>query len=280
MKNSTFFYILLICFLGIIPINAQQQITIGAGTASWYYSPITRLFENGASETIYDASEIGGTGTINSIGWNIVSSAYATTTGNVSIYMKMSTQSTISTPTSITGYTLVYTGNVNNDVLGWQNIALTTPFQYNDSTKNLVVLVVHASGNYTLSPPNYSYSNVANKSSYYYSISNAWNDTRAMISTPNRANIRLNFASLGTVEIDGKTSLKYYPNPVKNIFNVSGNQSIASLDFYNLAGQNVLSQKFDSKDISIDLSRLTTGNYIARINYKDGSSKTIKVVKQ
>lgn len=280
MKNSTFFYILLICFLGIIPTNAQQQITIGTGTASWYYSPITRLFENGASETIYDASEIGGTGTINSIGWNIVSSAYATTTGNVSIYMKMSTQSAISTPTSITGYTLVYSGNVNNDVLGWQNIVLTTPFQYNDSTKNLVVLVVHASGNYTLSPPNYSYSNAANKSSYYYSISNAWNDTRAMISTPNRANIRLNFASLSTVEIDGKTSVKYYPNPVKNIFNVSGNQSIASLDFYNLAGQNVLSQKFDNKEISIDLSRLTAGNYIARVNYKDGSSKTIKVVKQ
>lgn len=279
MKISTFFYILTISTLGIIPINAQQ-VTIGTGTSTWYYSPITRLFENGASETIYDSSEIGTTGTINSVGWNIVSNAYAVTTGNVSIYMKMATQSTISTPTSLTGYTLVYSGNVNNDVLGWQNITLTTPFQYNDSTKNLLVLVVHASGNYTLSPPNYSYSNVPNKSSYYSSISNAWNDTRTMTSTPNRTNIRLTFGSLSTVEIDGKTSLKYYPNPVKNIFNVSANQNILSLDFYNLAGQNILSKKFDSKEVSIDLSSLTAGNYIARVNYKDGSSKTIKVIKQ
>lgn len=279
MKISTFFYILIISTLGIIPTNAQQ-VTIGTGTSTWYYSPITRLFENGASETIYDSSEIGTTGTINSVGWNIVSNAYAVTTGNVSIYMKMATQSTISTPTSLTGYTLVYSGNVNNDVLGWQNITLTTPFQYNDSTKNLLVLVVHASGNYTLSPPNYSYSNVPNKSSYYSSISNAWNDTRTMTSTPNRTNIRLTFGSLSTVEIDGKTSLKYYPNPVKNIFNVSANQNILSLDFYNLAGQNILSKKFDSKEVSIDLSSLTAGNYIARVNYKDGSSKTIKVVKQ
>lgn len=279
MKISTFFYILIISALGIIPINAQQ-VTIGTGTSTWYYSPITRLFENGASETIYDSSEIGTTGTINSVGWNIVSNTYAVTTGNVSIYMKMATQSTISTPTSLTGYTLVYSGNVNNDVLGWQNITLTTPFQYNDSTKNLLVLVVHASGNYTLSPPNYSYSNVPNKSSYYSSISNAWNDTRTMTSTPNRTNIRLTFGSLSTVEIDGKTSLKYYPNPVKNIFNVSANQNILSLDFYNLAGQNVLNKKFDSKEVSINLSSLTAGNYIARVNYKDGSSKTIKVIKQ
>ncbi|KFE98875.1 hypothetical protein IX39_15810 [Chryseobacterium formosense] len=279
MKNSTIFYILLISILGIIPTNAQQ-VTIGTGTNSWYYSPITRLFENGASETIYDAAEIGTTGTINSIGWNIVSSAYAVTTGNVSIYMKMATQSTISTPTSTTGYTLVYSGNVNNDVVGWQNITLTTPFQYNDSTKNLIVLVVHASGNYTLGPPNYSYSNVPDKSSYYYSISNAWNDTRTMTSTPNRANIRLNFSTLSTVEIDGKNALKYYPNPVKDIFNISGNQTITSLEIYNLSGQNILNQKFDNKDISVNLSRFTSGNYIAKVIYKDGSSKTIKVIKQ
>ncbi|QQV03186.1 MULTISPECIES: T9SS type A sorting domain-containing protein [Chryseobacterium] len=280
MKKSTFFYFLLFGLINFIPLNAQQQITIGSGTSTWYYSPITRLFEYGASETIYDASEIGVTGTINSVGWNIVSSAYATPTGNVSIYMKMSTQSTITTTTNTTGYTLVYTGNVNNDVLGWQNITLTTPFQYNDSTKNLAVLVVHASGNYTLSPPNYAYSNVPDKSSYYYSISNAWNETRTMIATPNRTNIRLSFGNLSTVEIDGKASVKYYPNPVKDIFNISGSQSIASVDFYNLSGQNVLSQKFDSKDISINLSRLTTGNYLAKINYKDGSSKTVKVIKQ
>ncbi|WP_144283521.1 T9SS type A sorting domain-containing protein [Chryseobacterium echinoideorum] len=280
MRNSTFFYFLLFGLISFIPLNAQQQVTIGSGTSNWYYSPITRLFEHGASETIYDASEIGTTGTINSVGWNIVSNAYATPTGNVSIYMKMSTQTAVSTPTSTTGYTLVYTGNVNNDVVGWQNITLTTPFQYNDSTKNLVVLVVHASGDYTLSPPNYAYSNVADKSSYYYSISNAWNETRTMNTTPNRTNIRLVFGNLSTVEIDGKTSVKYYPNPVRDIFNISGSQSIASVDFYNLSGQNILSQKFDSKDVSINLSRLTTGNYLAKISYKDGSSKTVKVVKQ
>lgn len=77
--------------------------------------------------------------------------------------MKMSDQSTITT--SLTGYTLVYSGNIDNDVLGWQNIQLNTPFEYKDPTKNLLVLVVHASGDYTLSPPRYSYTDSANKAS-------------------------------------------------------------------------------------------------------------------
>lgn len=280
MKISTIFYGFMITLLGFTKITAQQEVVIGTGTSSWYYSPITRLFENGASETIYDSSEIGTTGTINSVGWNIVSSAYATPTGNVSIYMKMTTQTDITTTTSLTGYTLVYSGSVANSVLGWQNIALTTPFQYTDSSKNLMVLVVHASGNYTLSPPNYAYSTVANKSSYYYSISNAWNDTRTMTTTSNRTNIKLYFQNLSTVEIEGNHSLRYYPNPVKNSLTVSGNQAIALLEIYNMMGQRIAEKKTNEKEANLDTSSFKSGNYILKITYKDGSTKTAKIIKE
>jgi len=280
MKKITIFYVLLFGLMNLIPLKAQQQITIGTGTSTWYYSPITRLFEHGASETIYDASEIGTTGTINSVGWNIISNAFATPTGNVSIYMKMSTQATVSASTTTTGYTLVYSGNVPNNVLGWQNIALTTPFQYDDATKNLVVLVVHASGDYTLSPPNYSYSSAPNKSSYYYSISSPWSNNTSMTSTPNRSNIRLSLTNLSTIDIEGKTSVRFYPNPVKGFFHIAASQPVSSVEIFSLSGQNVLSQKFDSNAVTLNLSHLMAGNYIAKIQYRDGSSKSVKVIKQ
>lgn len=280
MKKFTFFYALLMSISGFIRINAQQEVIIGTGTSDWYYSPITRLFEHGASETIYDSSDIGITGIIGSVGWNINANAYATTTGNVSIYMKMTDQATISTPASLTGYTLVYSGNVDNNVLGWQNIQLTTPFDYNDSTKNLMVLVVHASGNYTLSPPRYSYTTATGKASYYSSISNAWNETRAMIATANRTNIKLYFQNLSTVEIEGNNSLKYYPNPVKNTLTISGNQNMTLVEVYNLMGLKMMSKKPDNKEVSLDLSGLSSGNYIIKVTDKNGSSKTIKIIKE
>ncbi|KMQ67623.1 hypothetical protein ACM39_12230 [Chryseobacterium sp. FH2] len=267
--------------LGTMKINAQQEVIIGTGTNDWYYSPITRLFENGASETIYDSSDIGITGNISAVGWNITANAYATTTGNVSIYMKMTDQSTIANTASLAGYSLVYSGNVDNNVLGWQNIQLTTPFNYNDSTKNLMVLVVHTSGNYTLSPPRYSYTTATNKASYYSSISNVWNETRTMTLTPNRTNIKLYFTqNLSTVEIEGNTSLKYYPNPVKDILTISANQNITSVEVYNMMGQQILTKKSDSKEISLDLINISSGNYLVKLTYKNGSSKTIKIIKQ
>lgn len=58
-----------------------------------------------------------------------------------------------------------------------------------------------------------------------------------MTLTPNRSNIKLYInQNLSTVESEGNTSVRYYPNPVKNVVTISGNQHITSLDLYNLAG--------------------------------------------
>lgn len=261
-------------------INAQQEVVVGTGTSSWYYTPITRLFENGASETLYDGADIGVAGTINAVGWNIVLNPYATTTGNVKIYMKETTNSTVASTASLAGYTLVYSGNVDNDVLGWQNIPLTTSFSYTDPAKNLSVLVVHASGNYTLSVPQYSYTAVAGKTGYYYSISSPWTESSAMIATPNRANIKLYFSNLSTVEIADKSAIRYYPNPVKDVLNITASNDISATEIYSLEGKLLKSSRQKGKEVKVDFSDVKIGTYLVKVGMKNGEEKSLKIIKE
>jgi hypothetical protein len=279
MKKTTIYGAILTLLCLTTSVQAQV-ITIGTGTGSWYNSPITRLFEFGASETIYDADDIGTTGSITSIGWNIYSTPTDNPTKNASIYLKMSTQATIATTTSTDDYTLVYTGTIENSALGWQNITLDTPFDYNDDTQNLLVLVVHESGDYTYTPPNYYYTTATNKSSYYYSITNPWNNNRTMNLTANRPNIKLTMSDLSVVDIENNNSLRFYPNPIQDNINFSAKKNIATITIYNNLGQIVTTHKANSTETAINLAQQNTGTYLAEITFEDGNTKKVNLIKE
>ena len=53
---------------------------------------------------------------------------------------------------------------------------------------------------------------------------------------------------------------------------------MASVSIYSLLGQNVMSKTLKNTSESINVSSLTDGIYLAKIN-SDGSSKTIKFIK-
>ncbi len=74
-------------------------------------------------------------------------------------------------------------------------------------------------------------------------------------------------------------NLKIYPNPIKNYFSISNSSSIDYLEIYDLLGQTLLSEKYYSTTIKIDLSNFSTGVYIAKI-YSDNQIKSIKIIKQ
>ena len=76
-----------------------------------------------------------------------------------------------------------------------------------------------------------------------------------------------------------KEVFTYYPNPVKDVLNLSYTSDITSISVFNLLGQQVISQQPNAGEVKIDMSSLADGAYI--VNVTSGSTiKTIKVIKK
>ena len=73
--------------------------------------------------------------------------------------------------------------------------------------------------------------------------------------------------------------MKYYPNPVENILYLSSEENISKVSVYDTAGKLVLVKRFNSKSVSLDICKLTAGDYSVKI---EGKSKTkeFKIIKK
>ena len=85
-------------------------------------------------------------------------------------------------------------------------------------------------------------------------------------------------ASLGSISFDN-ANFSYYPNPVKNMLNLSYTQNISSVVVFNLLGQEVVSRAVNANQSQIDMSHLPTGTYMVKLT-ADNQVKTIKVIKE
>lgn len=74
--------------------------------------------------------------------------------------------------------------------------------------------------------------------------------------------------------------LKYYPNPVNDVLNLSYPEALAAIQIYNVLGQRVISEKLNSQEARIDMSSLMAGPYIVKATSVSGASKTIKITKK
>lgn len=70
-----------------------------------------------------------------------------------------------------------------------------------------------------------------------------------------------------------------YPNPVKDVLNLSYDKEITSVVVYNLLGQEVMQKSINATQYQIEMSNLNTGTYIVKVS-ADNQVKTIKVIKQ
>ncbi len=70
-----------------------------------------------------------------------------------------------------------------------------------------------------------------------------------------------------------------YPNPVKDVLNLSYKTAISNVRVVNLLGQEVLNTKTNTNDVQVDMSALTAGAYIVNITVED-TVHTIKVIKE
>jgi len=88
----------------------------------------------------------------------------------------------------------------------------------------------------------------------------------------------LNVSTLATTSFDN-AAFAYYPNPVRNVLNLSYKQNITDVKIYNILGQEVLVKSVNAAQGQVDMTNLPSGNYIAKVT-SNGIVKTIKVIKE
>lgn len=90
-------------------------------------------------------------------------------------------------------------------------------------------------------------------------------------------NIKIEQSLMSTSDAE-KSTLSFYPNPAKNVLNVDNSKEITDITVYDLSGKNVLNLKPNSKNVKLDVSKLSKGVYMMRVGNKDGA-KTVKIIK-
>lgn len=70
-----------------------------------------------------------------------------------------------------------------------------------------------------------------------------------------------------------------FPNPVKDVLNLSYTSPITSVRVFNVLGQEVLAKGSNTSHSQIDLSNLSKGTYLVKI-VADNQIKTIKIIKE
>lgn len=89
----------------------------------------------------------------------------------------------------------------------------------------------------------------------------------------------VNVSILGVSET-GKNTIKAYPNPVKDIFNIVAEGKIKSVKVYDVAGKQILTKEINDAKSQIDFSRYSAGIYIVTTVLEDGTSTSTKVIKK
>jgi hypothetical protein len=74
-----------------------------------------------------------------------------------------------------------------------------------------------------------------------------------------------------------KSSLKVYPNPVKNNVTIQSNEMIDTINLYNYAGQEIKIEKLNN---AINMSSLASGIYILKVKMTNGAESIEKVIKE
>lgn len=84
--------------------------------------------------------------------------------------------------------------------------------------------------------------------------------------------------SLSNNDFD-KSALKVYPNPTKDILNISYNQEISNVEIFNLVGQRVATIAPNANEGKLDISSLANGTYFVKVT-SNNETRTVKVIKQ
>jgi len=92
-------------------------------------------------------------------------------------------------------------------------------------------------------------------------------------------NISFNSNKTNAVESVMNQNVHIFPNPVISSLHLTADQEINQIVLCNLVGQNVKLLMVGSSEKTIDLSDVSSGNYLIKIQLADGSISTQKLIK-
>jgi hypothetical protein len=85
----------------------------------------------------------------------------------------------------------------------------------------------------------------------------------------------------GVNVLDQSASISIYPNPANDILEIAGKTELKSVRFYNILGKLVVQHNLNGElKKSINISSLTSGIYLVKIETVSGVSKVSKIVKK
>ena len=179
--------------------RAQDTVTIGTGTSTTSNVPFSSLWGYSFVEQVYPAESIDMAGQITNVQFYLGQSYSSAQTNTITLYMKNVTRSSFSSTSDVepvTASDVVFSGSwtIPANYIGWVDIELDTPFDY-DGSSNLMVAMHESTSGY--STRYFTYTSVTNSGVRFYSDSynpdpynmSGYSGSSATIST--LANMRL-----------------------------------------------------------------------------------------
>lgn len=83
---------------------------------------------------------------------------------------------------------------------------------------------------------------------------------------------------LSTAEVN-KSSIKYHPNPVKDVLTISNDEKIEKVTIVDVTGKVVYSKEINTKNTQLNLAHLNSGVYIVK-TISNGKENSFKIVKK
>lgn len=84
---------------------------------------------------------------------------------------------------------------------------------------------------------------------------------------------------LGVIDNQLATTVTMYPNPAKTTVNFTATENIETITIFNMLGQEVLRSKENANNVQGDVSALSNGNYLAKVQTNSGV-QTLQLVKE
>lgn len=81
------------------------------------------------------------------------------------------------------------------------------------------------------------------------------------------------------IETESSEIVSVYPNPAKNLINISAKENLVSCTIYTLDGKTLLTTPIE-KGAAVDLSNLEKGLYIMALTLNDGTTVVRKIIKE
>lgn len=156
---------------GLGSIGDMMDVTVGNGTESTSYIPYYGFYNYGWSAALYKQSEIGGSGNIDTIHFQInTANTIGYTVNNQKVYMATVSDTVFANTTmpDPANMTLVYEGSVVATNTEWLSIGLDNAFSY-DGTGSLLIFYVNENGNYSSGYPTFKATSIPNMAKYTYS---------------------------------------------------------------------------------------------------------------